>query len=52
MPENESRKHVLTPSMVDRTSLQTIIYHAILTALTRRDFTTSRAFFVSARDHN
>ena len=38
MPENESRKHVLTPPMVDRTSLQTIIYDAILTALTRRGF--------------
>ena len=38
MPENESRKHVLTPSMVDRTSLQTIIYDAILIALTRRGF--------------
>jgi hypothetical protein len=38
-PENESRKHVLTPSaMVDRTSLQTIIYDAILIALTRRGF--------------
>jgi hypothetical protein len=35
-PENESRKHVLTPPMVDRTSLQTIIYDAILIALTRR----------------
>ena len=38
-PENESRKHVLTPPMVDRTSLQTIIYDAILIALiTRRGF--------------
>ena len=37
-PENESRKHVLTPLMVDRTSLQTIIYDAILIALTRRGF--------------
>jgi hypothetical protein len=37
-PENESRKHVLTPPMVDRTSLQTIIYEAILIALTRRGF--------------
>jgi hypothetical protein len=37
-PENESGKHVLTPSMVDRTSLQTIIYDAILIALTRRGF--------------
>jgi hypothetical protein len=37
-PENESRKHVLTPPMVDRTSLQTIIYDAILIALTRTGF--------------
>jgi hypothetical protein len=37
-PENESRKHVLTPPMVNRTSLQTIIYDAILIALTRRGF--------------
>ena len=37
-PENESRKHVLTPPMVDRTSLRTIIYDAILIALTRRGF--------------
>ena len=36
--ENESRKHVLTPPMVDRTSLQTIIYDTILIALTRRGF--------------
>jgi hypothetical protein len=37
-PENESRKHVLTPPMVDRTSLQTIIDDAILIALTRKGF--------------
>jgi hypothetical protein len=37
-PEKESRKHVLTPSMVDRTKLQTIIYDAMLIALTSRGF--------------
>jgi hypothetical protein len=37
-PENESRKHVLSSPMVDRTSLQKIIYDAILIALTRRGF--------------
>jgi hypothetical protein len=37
-PEKESRKHVLTPSMVDRTELQTIIYDAMLIALTSRCF--------------
>jgi hypothetical protein len=36
--EKESGKHVLTPPMVDRTSLQTIIYDAILIALTSRGF--------------
>ena len=33
-PENESGKHVLTPTMIDRTELQTII----LIALTSRGF--------------
>jgi hypothetical protein len=31
-PEKESGKHVLTPSMVDPTELQTIIYDAMLIA--------------------
>jgi hypothetical protein len=35
-PEKESGKHVLTPLMVDRTELQTIIYDAILIALTSK----------------
>ena len=37
-PEKESGKHVLTPPMVVRTSLQTIIYDAILIAFTSRGF--------------